>query len=282
MTSTNNTYDDVTMVVADLDGTLLHDGKTFEDRFLTQRSIDSINRMHDAGIKFVVETARPVSTGYSFVQKLPVDAVAYLNGALLDFNPVSSDYDMLTSPTLPKDGHLQKIGFSSKRACEVCKYLLEELPGMEVGIVMDDVRYTNFDVTKYWKTQTWRYTDFDDVPDGTADKLILFPNEEQWKRVGQLIPDDFDVHISEGSLWMLMNPQANKEHALSILADRMLTPLSRTVSFGDDLVDIAMLRESGRGVAVANANPDVLKIADEICPSNNDDGVAQWVENNLL
>ena len=282
MTSTNNTYDDVTMVVADLDGTLLHDGKTFEDRFLTQRSIDSINRMHDAGIKFVVETARPVSTGYSFVQKLPVDAVAYLNGALLDFNPVSSDYDMLTSPTLPKDGHLQKIGFSSKRACEVCKYLLEELPGMEVGIVMDDVRYTNFDVTKYWKTQTWRYTDFDDVPDGTADKLILFPNEEQWKRVGRLIPDDFDVHISEGSLWMLMNPHANKEHALSILADRMSTPLSRTVSFGDDLVDIAMLRESGRGVAVANANPDVLKIADEICPSNNDDGVAQWVENNLL
>lgn len=282
MTSTNNTYDDVTMVVADLDGTLLHDGETFEDRFLTQRSIDSINRMHDAGIKFVVETARPVSTGYSFVQKLPVDAVAYLNGALLDFNPVSSDYDMLTSPTLPKDGHLQKIGFSSKRACEVCKYLLEELPGMEVGIVMDDVRYTNFDVTKYWKTQTWRYTDFDDVPDGTADKLILFPNEEQWQRVGRLIPDDFDVHISEGSLWMLMNPQANKEHALSILADRMSTPLPRTVSFGDDLVDIAMLRESGRGVAVANANPDVLKIADEICPSNNDDGVAQWVENNLL
>lgn len=282
MTSTNNTYDDVTMVVADLDGTLLHDGETFEDRFLTQRSIDSINRMHDAGIKFVVETARPVSTGYSFVQKLPVDAVAYLNGALLDFNPASSDYDMLTSPTLPKDGHLQKIGFSSKRACEVCKYLLEELPGMEVGIVMDDVRYTNFDVTKYWKTQTWRYTDFDDVPDGTADKLILFPNEEQWKRVGRLIPDDFDVYISEGSLWMLMNPQANKEHALSILADRMSTPLPRTVSFGDDLVDIAMLRESGRGVAVANANPDVLKIADEICPSNNDDGVAQWVENNLL
>ena len=36
---------------------------------------------------------------------------------------------------------------------------------MEVGIVMDDVRYTNFDVTKYWKTQTWRYTDFDDVPE---------------------------------------------------------------------------------------------------------------------
>ena len=186
--------------------------------------------MHDAGIKFVVETARPVSTGYSFVQELPVDAVAYLNGALLDFNPSASDYDMLTSPELPDDGHLRKIGFSSKRACEVCKYLLDKLPDMEVGIVMDDVRYTNFDVTKYWKTQTWRY----------------------------------------------------KERALGIFADHMSTSLNETVSFGDDLVDIAMLRESGRGVAVANANPDVLKIADDICPANNDDGVAQWIESNLL
>lgn len=145
---------ETTMVVADLDGTLLHDGETFEERFLTQHSIDVINRIHDNGVTFVVETARPVSTGFSFVEKLPVDAVAYLNGALIDFNPASSNYEMLTSPMLPEDGHLKKIGFSSQRACEVCKNLLNELPGMEVGIVMDDVRYTNFDVTKYWKTQT--------------------------------------------------------------------------------------------------------------------------------
>ena len=81
---------------------------------------------------------------------------------------------------------------------------------------------------------------------------------------------------------MLMNPQANKEHALDLLAEHFETPMSNTVSFGDDLVDIAMLRKSGRGGAVANANPDVLNIADEICPSNNDDGVAQWIEDNLL
>ncbi len=270
------------MVVADLDGTLLHDGATFEERFLTQRSIDSINRLHDAGVRFVVETARPVSTGLRFVDRLPVDAVAYLNGALIDFNPAVSDYEMLTSGILPEDGHLMKIGFSSQRACEVCRYLLEELPGLEVGIVMDDVRYTNFDVTKYWKTQTWRYTDFNDVPEGVADKLILFPNPEQWNRVRELIPTDFDVHISEGTLWMLMSPDASKEHALTILADHFSAPLSQTVSFGDDLVDISMLQQSGRGVAVANANPDVLKIADEICPSNNDDGVAQWIERHLL
>lgn len=34
---------ETTMVVADLDGTLLHDGETFENVFFTQRSIDVIN-----------------------------------------------------------------------------------------------------------------------------------------------------------------------------------------------------------------------------------------------
>ena len=42
------------------------------------------------------------------------------------------------------------------------------------------------------------------------------------------------------------------------------------------------MSESGRGVAVANANPKVLSVADEICPSNNEDGVAQWIEAQLV
>lgn len=77
---------------------------------------------------------------------------------------------------------------------------------------------------------------------------------------------------------MLMNPQANKERSLERICASMNIPLSQTVSFGDDLIDIAMMRRSGTGVAVSNANPKVLAIADDICPSNNEDGVAQWIE----
>ena len=66
------------LLVADLDGTLLHDAEVFEDRFITQRSIDTINRAHDAGMQFAIATARPVSTGLQFAEKLPVDAVIYL------------------------------------------------------------------------------------------------------------------------------------------------------------------------------------------------------------
>lgn len=270
------------LIVADLDGTLLHDGATFEERFITQRSIDTVRRMHDAGYRFAIATARPVSTGLAFADKLPADAVIYLNGALIDFRPAESDYALLTGERPAAEGHLLKIGFSSSRACEVCRFLLDEMPGLKLGIVMDDVRYTNFDVSVYWKTQTWRYTDFTDVPEGVADKLIIFPEPGQWERLRALVPPDFDVHVSEGSMWMLMSPQANKEHAMRILCDRMDVPLTATAAFGDDLIDIAMMEESGLGVAVANANPKVLGIADEVCPANNDDGVAQWIESHLL
>lgn len=264
------------LVVVDLDGTLLHDGETFEQRYLTQYSIDAANRLHDAGVRFAVSTARPVSTAKPLIDRLPVDACVYLNGALIDFAPRKSDYALLTSGKAPDDGHLLKIGFSSQRACEICRLLLDEFPDLRLGIVMNDVRYTNFDVSVFWRTQTWRMTDFHDVPMGVADKIIIFPESKQCRRLRELIPPDFDVSISEGVMWMLMNPLANKEHALNLLAEHMQISLNRTAAFGDDLIDIAMLQAAGRGVAVANANPKVIEVADEICPANNDDGVANW------
>lgn len=270
------------LLLADLDGTLLHDADVFEDRFITQRSIDAIVRAHDAGYRFAIATARPVSTGLQFARRLPVDAVIYLNGALIDFDPVHSDMDSLTTHK-PDDGNrLMSIGFSSVRACQVCRFLLDRMPGLKLGIVMNDIRYTNFDISVYWKTQTFRYTDFTDVPMGVADKITIFPEPEQWNELRPLIPPDFDISISEGVMWMLMNPQANKEHAMRVLCNRMNIPLSNTIAFGDDLIDINMMRESGRGVAVANANAKVLAIADAICPPNNEDGVAQWIEGHLL
>jgi hydroxymethylpyrimidine pyrophosphatase-like HAD family hydrolase len=45
--------------------------------------------------------------------------------------------------------------------------------------------------------------------------------------------------------------------------------------------DLPMLRWAGRGVAVANAHPDVLACADTVVASNDDDGVAALLESVL-
>jgi len=43
-----------------------------------------------------------------------------------------------------------------------------------------------------------------------------------------------------------------------------------------------MLRDCGAGVAVKNAIGEVKTIADFICPDNDDDGVAKWIEEYML
>lgn len=49
-------------------------------------------------------------------------------------------------------------------------------------------------------------------------------------------------------------------------------------AFGDMPNDLPMIQWAGLGVAVANAHPSVLEVADLIAPSNDDDGVAATVE----
>ncbi|MCI1220088.1 MAG: HAD family hydrolase [Bifidobacterium sp.] len=266
------------LLVADLDGTLLHDAPVFEERFMSQYTVDILEQAHDQGVKLAIATARPVSTALSFTRRLPVDACIYLNGALIDTDPKHSDEAMLNNPVVPADGHVARVGFSSRRACDVCRSLLDAIPGLHLGIVMNDVRYTNFDTSVMWKTQKFVISDFYDVPQGEAEKIFIIPDRSQSVQLASLLPPDFGVSICEGTMWMLMNPLANKGDGLRELCRRMGIGLDQTAAFGDDLIDIAMLEASGRGVAVANARPDVLRVADEVCPANNEDGVAQWVE----
>jgi hydroxymethylpyrimidine pyrophosphatase-like HAD family hydrolase len=49
-------------------------------------------------------------------------------------------------------------------------------------------------------------------------------------------------------------------------------------AFGDMPNDLPMIEWAGRGIAVANAHPEVLEMADHIAPSNDDDGVAVTTE----
>ena len=55
-----------------------------------------------------------------------------------------------------------------------------------------------------------------------------------------------------------------------------------TVYFGDDNDDIEPIKNCGLGVAVSNAIPSVLDIADRIIDSNDMDGVAKFIEENIL
>ena len=74
----------------------------------------------------------------------------------------------------------------------------------------------------------------------------------------------------------------SKERAIIRTARRLDIPLSMTAAFGDDEGDRQMLSLCGLGVAVDNALPGVKEMADAVAKSNQEDGVARFIEQKIL
>lgn len=53
-------------------------------------------------------------------------------------------------------------------------------------------------------------------------------------------------------------------------------------AFGDGSNDTMMLKTVGMGVAMANAMPEVKKAADRLTDSNDEEGVARFIEKYIL
>jgi hydroxymethylpyrimidine pyrophosphatase-like HAD family hydrolase len=62
------------------------------------------------------------------------------------------------------------------------------------------------------------------------------------------------------------------------LCRHLQIPLERTAAFGDAYNDYEMLQAAGYPVVMSNALEEIKPLAKEICPPNNEDGVAQVLE----
>ena len=73
-------------------------------------------------------------------------------------------------------------------------------------------------------------------------------------------------------------PGVSKATALDALATSNGLAVASCVAFGDALNDHEMLRWAGVGVAMGNADHATRAIADEVTTSNDEDGIALWIE----
>src|SRR5699024_10638252 len=74
----------------------------------------------------------------------------------------------------------------------------------------------------------------------------------------------------------------NKVHAVERLCQLSYISMQEVMAIGDSINDLKMLREVGLGVAVENAQEEILDIASVVTASNNDDGVTKEIKNYAL
>lgn len=249
------------LIVTDLDGTLLKN-----DKSISQYTINTIQKVCEEGHKFVIATARPYRATNKIREILQVDAGIYHNGALIYMDDKKIDSFQINNPK------------------EVVDHLLEVYPECKIAIESNDILYANFNVEVLWANTDYILTkDFMETRDKKADKIIIVVSSlEDMKKYENQIPKELYIQLSENKIGMIMRRDATKRNGVYFLAKKYKIDISNVIAFGDDYNDIDMLKCSGQGICVANAIDEVKSIADLICESNENDGVAKWLEKNVL
>jgi Cof subfamily protein (haloacid dehalogenase superfamily) len=91
---------------------------------------------------------------------------------------------------------------------------------------------------------------------------------------------DGRLYISKSLPYFLefASPSVTKGSGLAFLAEHVGFSAERTVAFGDGENDVELLEWAGYAVAVENAHERVKAVADLVCPSVDEEGVAQVLE----
>ncbi|HEY8349459.1 MAG TPA: HAD hydrolase family protein [Clostridia bacterium] len=98
---------------------------------------------------------------------------------------------------------------------------------------------------------------------------------------GILIVLSFIRHTGE-DLYSIGVRSVSKWNAVRAVAGHYGIDTDIIAAFGNDMDDLEMVRNCGIGVAVRNAVEEVKGAAGYICGSNDDDGVAKWIEEHIL
>jgi Cof subfamily protein (haloacid dehalogenase superfamily) len=244
----------------DLDDTLLN-----SDKKISARNKNAIIQCKEQGFIIGYITARSTRKQHEFLEGLPCDCIATYTGAM-----IYSDGYLITQHTMDFDKTLAAI-----------KEIQCAAP--DVDLVAYFEPYTLFK-NQIINLQTGEKlpTDIFNAPKHDFQALRLAFGHYHLEQLQQYFYIDVNFQKTAAGTVMIANRHASKENALKTLAAHYQLSLKDCIAFGDDKTDIEMLKLCGTAVAVGNALLEVKTIANVITTSNDEDGIAEYLEHQIL
>lgn len=268
------------LVALDCDGTLLR-----SDASLSPESIQVIKRLHELGVAVTLATGRRLSGALPYAQRLGLHEPLVLhNGALL----------------------------ADPRSGEIFKYL--PLPKAAAAAAIELARRFDLDMLLFTDpTEREGAGLIERLPRNPIDRRFVLENGGLIKPVPDLLdalPDQplklicagqpepvaqFHAHLqaaldrnidmqaravlynSRGRpTWSVevLHAQASKAAGVAEVARLLGLTLADVVAFGDDMNDYDLLASAGIGVAMENGIHELRRVAREVAPANDRNGVA--------
>lgn len=245
-------------VITDLDRTLLHTDKSVSDY-----TCAVLKRCRERGMFLMAATARPERAVSVYQEQIGFDALTALNGAriILPDRVLENSID--------------------PQSAERILHHIVGIPDVVLSVETKEGLFSNIPVPE-WNAKV--FEGFPALPAKSAIYKILLGSDRQPiqpEAEKALTPDTY-MTMAAGKLIQIMSSSATKWNGIRAMLKAAGVQSSEAVYFGDDYDDIESIKNCGIGVAVSNAIDEVLSIADFVAESNDRDGVARYIEENLL
>lgn len=252
------------LILLDLDGTLLRSDKTISDYTLSV-----LNNCRKKNIKIAVSTARGESNAKSFLSAVNPDIIISSSGAVVKYD----------------DKVIYSSSFSERETKTIITKSFEIEKNCEITVDTVDKHYWNYKTDPHIQSPDWGdvvFTDYSNFNEKALKICVELKSEVSADLISKSVRECDYARFSDGNWYKFTKSDATKSKALAAVLDVLNITYDNVVSFGDDYVDIEMLRLCNKGIAVENAIDEVKSVADEITESNDNDGVAKWIEKNIL
>ena len=265
-----------TLYVSDLDGTLLNSKMK-----ISENSLNIINALIDEGMIFTYATARSISSASIVAKGLSTKhpIIAY-NGACIvepDTRKILIKEDFSRAQTavvmdIFSQNHISPLVYSFVEGKERVSWIPNE----------ENEGKRHYIDSRKGDKRLRPVKSSEELYAGEVFYFTCIGEKEELEAAYKLLKDNenytctFQPEIYRDEYWLEIMPRKATK-AKAVLKLKELLGCERIVSFGDAINDIPMFQISDECYAVENAVDDLKKMATEIIPSNNDDGVAKWL-----
>ncbi len=256
------------LIFIDSDATLKKTNGT-----ISERVKKAIQKNREIGNKIVISTARPRYQTLEVMRESGADSIIVSSNGSEIYD--SNNKNIIFNSFVDNDEIIKLVEYA---------YSLD----IRLILVMEDYEY----VTKNIRNPNQKLLDKNNYKNELAKcnvkqcmfidkksneiykmKDILFQNDKLH------IVDEINENSSYEEKWFsVANSNCSKGNALRILSKYLNIPIEDTIAIGNDKNDISMFEVAGLSVAVANASDNIKNKVDHVTLSNDEDGVAVFLE----
>ena len=262
----------IRLLLSDVDGTLVT-----MDKKLTDRSIDAVHALDEAGIGFAVTSGRPPRGMSMLIEPLRLRTpLAAFNGGLV----VDPEMEVVEERVVRGDLIAPVIALLESFGLSVWVYqgadwLVGDLDGPHVAREAHTVQFSptlaeSFDGVE---TDVAKIVGVSDDHDTVAAAAVAAR-----ERFG----DDVSAARSQPYYLDVTHPEANKGRVVKFLSAKYGIPTEEIATIGDMPNDVLMFALSGLSIAMGNADREVQRAARRVTATNDEDGFARAVDRFIL